>query len=101
MGGSDTPLKGIFIQAIHPDCSQYTKSIIREGDRVKKIQGRNIDQFTHSEAITLFSKVTRTRYGFIFPERSLKNFKGGALSSKIVGTLKFCRRLKDLKNKPK
>jgi len=60
VGGSDTPLKGIFIQAIHPDCSQYTKSIIREGDRVKKIQGRNIDQFTHSEAITLFSKVTRT-----------------------------------------
>ena len=79
MGGSDTPLKGIFIQAIHPDCSQYTKSIIREGDRVKKIQGRNIDQFTHSEAITLFSKVTRTRQGFKFPERRIQNFRARAL----------------------
>jgi len=74
-------LKGIFIQAIHPDCSQYTKSIIREGDRVKKIQGRNIDQFTHSEAITLFSKVTRTRHGFIFPEREI--FMGARTISKI------------------
>ena len=51
--------KGIFVQSIHPDCSSYTKSLIRAGDRIKRIHGRQLDQLQHAEAITLFGKMTR------------------------------------------
>ena len=47
------------MQSIHPDCSSYTKSLIRAGDRIKRIHGRQLDQLQHAEAITLFGKMTR------------------------------------------
>lgn len=56
VGGSDTPLRGIFIQQVLPDTTCGRVGLIKEGDRVMKINGRTMDGLNHSEAVVIFAK---------------------------------------------
>ena len=63
VGGSDTPLRGIFIQSLLADSASARVGLLREGDRILKANGRTMDGLNHSEAVMVFAKLTQQALG--------------------------------------
>ena len=62
VGGSDTPLRGIFIQSLLPESPSARVSILKPGDRILKVNGHQMDGLNHAEAVMVFSKLTRMAF---------------------------------------
>ena len=59
VGGSDTPLRGVFVQSLMSESATARVGILKPGDRIVKLNGRSMDGLNHSEAVMIFSKLTQ------------------------------------------
>lgn len=60
VGGSDSPLRCIVIQEIHPEGSLLVDGRCQPGDQIVEVDGRDCTQCTHEQAVTLLRQSSKT-----------------------------------------
>ncbi|XP_050538549.1 uncharacterized protein LOC126903983 [Daktulosphaira vitifoliae] len=59
VGGTDSPKgsMGIFVKTIFPNGQAAESKRLKEGDEIISVNGKNLDGFRHSQAISLFKEI--------------------------------------------